>query len=121
VPLYEESLSIFKKVLGEDHPNVATLLNNLARLLKKQVNILTSFRSITAPRYGGLLSFQGKYDEAEPLYKQSLEIKKKVYGEDHPSIATGLNNLAGLLQKQVPILNSFRSITAPRYGAIFRF
>ena len=65
--------------------------------------------------------FQGKLDEAELLYKQSLEIKKRVYGEDHPSIATGLNNLAGLLKKQVPILNSFRSITAPRYGRFFRF
>ena len=44
---------------------------------------------------------QGKYDEAEPLYKESLTIKKKVLGEEHPSVATGLNNLAELLSDQV--------------------
>ena len=30
---------IFKKVLGEEHPNVATLLNHLASLLKKQAGL----------------------------------------------------------------------------------
>ena len=44
---------------------------------------------------------QGKYDEAEPLYKESLAIRKKVFGDEHPSVATGLNNLAGLLKAQV--------------------
>ena len=44
-----------------------------------------------------------KYDEATPLYKESLAIKKKVLGEEHPSVATGLNNLALLLSDQVRI------------------
>lgn len=35
-----EALAIFKKVLGEEHPNVATLLNNLAQLLSAQVRLL---------------------------------------------------------------------------------
>lgn len=34
-----EALAIFKKVLGEEHPNVATLLNNIAGLLSDQVRI----------------------------------------------------------------------------------
>ena len=47
--------------------------------------------------------FQGKYDESEPLYRESLAIWKKVHGNDHPLVATGLNNLAELLRVQVSI------------------
>ena len=32
--------------------------------------------------------------------KESLAIKKKVYGDEHPSVATGLGNLAELYQDQ---------------------
>ena len=46
------------------------------------------------------LHHQHKYAEAEPLYRQSLAIKEKELGPDHPSIATALNNLASLLQDQ---------------------
>ena len=45
-------------------------------------------------------SSQGKLDEAEPLYRESLAIDKKVYGEEHPEVAIGLNNLAILLWTQ---------------------
>ena len=38
-PLYERSLAIREKVLGPDHPGVATGLNNLAELLKSQVRV----------------------------------------------------------------------------------
>jgi len=45
--------------------------------------------------------FQGKYDEAEPLYREALAIDKKIYGDEHPEVATDLNNLALLLKSQV--------------------
>ena len=48
--------------------------------------------------------FQGKLDEAAPLYEQAIGIFKKVLGEDHPNVATLLNNLAGLYQSQVRFL-----------------
>ena len=44
---------------------------------------------------------QGKLDEAKPLYKESLAIKKKVFGDEHPKVALALNNLAELLRCQV--------------------
>jgi Flp pilus assembly protein TadD len=43
---------------------------------------------------------QGRYNEAEPLYLQSLDISKRQLGDDHPSVATSLNNLAGLYKSQ---------------------
>jgi tetratricopeptide (TPR) repeat protein len=63
-----------EKQLGENHPNVATSLNNLA----------------------GLYKSQGKYNEAESLYRRSLSIWEKQLGENHPLVATSLNNLAEL-------------------------
>jgi tetratricopeptide (TPR) repeat protein len=40
----------------------------------------------------------GRYDEAEPLFRQALEIGEKTIGTAHPEYATHLNNLAGLLK-----------------------
>ncbi len=47
-----------------------------------------------------LYSDQGRYDEAEPLYQRSLAILEKALGENHPHVATSLNNLASLYHSQ---------------------
>jgi tetratricopeptide (TPR) repeat protein len=57
---------------------LATSLNNLAELYRSQ----------------------GKYDRAEPLYLQALELRKSILGENHPDYATSLNNLALLYKSQ---------------------
>jgi tetratricopeptide (TPR) repeat protein len=46
------------------------------------------------------LQAQGRYDEAEPLYRQALELRRELLGERHPDVATSLNNLAGLYRAQ---------------------
>lgn len=61
-------------MLGEEHPDLAYSLNNLALLYK----------------------WQKRYSEAEPLFQQVLLLIKRVLGEEHPHFATSLNNLAGL-------------------------
>jgi tetratricopeptide (TPR) repeat protein len=43
-----------------------------------------------------LYSDQGRYAEAEPLYKRSLAIREKAFGPDHTNVAVSLNNLAEL-------------------------
>ena len=78
IPLAQQALAIRKRILGENHLDVATNLSNLARLYRNQ----------------------GRYTEAEPLYKQSLELYKRLLGENHPLIATALNNLALLYDDQ---------------------
>ena len=42
---------------------------------------------------------KGDYERALPLYKKALEIEEKALGENHPDIATTLNNIAILYQK----------------------
>jgi CHAT domain-containing protein/Tfp pilus assembly protein PilF len=78
IPLAERSLAIWEKVLGPEHPDVASSLNNLAELYRAQ----------------------GNYSQAEPLYQRSLVIKEKVLGPEHPNVASSLNNLANLYQAQ---------------------
>ena len=43
---------------------------------------------------------QGRYREALPLYRRSLQIYEQQLGADHPAVATSLNNLAALYEVQ---------------------
>ena len=43
---------------------------------------------------------EGRYADAEPLYKRVLAINQKALGPDHPSVALALNDLAGLYVAQ---------------------
>jgi hypothetical protein len=42
----------------------------------------------------------GKLDKAEPMYEQSLEINRRLRGEDHPDTLASMNNLASLYEDQ---------------------
>jgi tetratricopeptide (TPR) repeat protein len=78
IPLAAQVLEVRQQLLGEEHPDTATSLNNLALLYVDQ----------------------GDYARAEPLYQQALAIRKKVLGEEHPDTATSLNNLARIYRRQ---------------------
>jgi CHAT domain-containing protein/Flp pilus assembly protein TadD len=43
---------------------------------------------------------QGRYSEAEPLFKQALQLSEKVLGKEHPDTLVSMNNLAGLYRSQ---------------------
>jgi tetratricopeptide (TPR) repeat protein len=62
IPVVLELCDTRKKVLGENHPDYATSLNDLAELYRNM----------------------GDYAKAEPLYQKALEIYKKAFGENHP-------------------------------------
>jgi tetratricopeptide (TPR) repeat protein len=67
-----------RQLLGTEHPDVASSLNNLAYLY----------------------SSQGRYGEAEPLYRQALEMRRQLLGTEHPDVASSLLNLGVLYQQQ---------------------
>ena len=52
-------------------------------------------------RHHVFLANQGKYDDAEPLYKRTLTILEETLGPRHPYVAQTLNNIATLLDAQV--------------------
>jgi len=47
---------------------------------------------------GLLYRAQGKYAEAEPLYRRALAIAEKTLGPGHPDLAVVLRGLAALLR-----------------------
>ncbi|MBD2437874.1 tetratricopeptide repeat protein [Nostoc sp. FACHB-110] len=119
-PLYVQALALWRKLLGEEHPNVATSLNNLALLYESQgryseaeplyVQALALWRKLLGEEHpnvatslnnlAGLYESQGRYSEAEPLYVQALALRRKLLGEEHPNVVSSLNNLAALYYSQ---------------------
>jgi tetratricopeptide (TPR) repeat protein len=67
-----------EKARNPDHPNLASVLNNL----------------------GALYRDQGRDAEAEPLFKRALAIYQKALDPEHPNVATTLDNLAALYRSQ---------------------
>jgi hypothetical protein len=60
------------RVLGEEHPDTLTSIDNLA----------STYRN------------QGRWKEAEELEVQVMETSSRVLGEEHPSTLTSMDNLA---------------------------
>ncbi len=65
------------KKFGDENAPLGVSLNNLANLYHAQ----------------------GKYAEAEPLYRRSLAIRETALGSEHPDVATTLESYAVLLRE----------------------
>jgi tetratricopeptide (TPR) repeat protein len=46
------------------------------------------------------LRAEGKYPEAEELYRQALAARQRILGKDHPDTLMSMKNLADLLEAQ---------------------
>ncbi len=68
----ERALAMRRRLLGENHPDVATSMNGLAIVLFDR----------------------GAYDEAEQLYRETLAMRRRLLGENHPDVAISMSNLA---------------------------
>ncbi|MGH7242155.1 MAG: tetratricopeptide repeat protein [Phycisphaerales bacterium] len=76
--LGEQVLDARKRVLGEDHPETLTTMNNLA----------STYRAL------------GIQDKADALSRAELETSIRVLGEDHPDTITSLANMGASLRGQ---------------------
>ena len=77
----QASLAISEKALGPDHPDVASSLNNLAELYKTQ----------------------GRYADAEPLYKRAWRSARRRSAPTIPMSRHRSNNLARLYRRPRPL------------------
>lgn len=89
--LYEEgeeqldlALETRTRVLGAEHPDTLTSMNDL----------------------GLVLRMQGQLFEAEQLYRQALSIQLPTLGKEHPDTLITLNNIANVLRSQKKILQA---------------
>jgi tetratricopeptide (TPR) repeat protein len=78
IAMATRDLAAAERQFGPDAPNVGQSLDNLARLYQ----------------------YEGKYDQAEPLYKRALVISEKVPAPDHADTAFALDSLATLYRIQ---------------------
>src|SRR5262249_54036452 len=83
VKAFEEALALARRLYPKaefpgGHADLATSLNNLATL------------------YGT----QGRLAAAEPLLKDSLAMRRRLFKGDHPDVAAGLINLGALYRAQ---------------------
>lgn len=85
--------------LGLDHPAVTAALNRRAWLLS--VNFSASPRVLTTLLSCLSLMLQGRYAEAETLYRRCQAILEQALSSEHPRFAATLNSLAALLARQV--------------------
>ncbi|MDQ0290537.1 tetratricopeptide repeat protein [Oligosphaera ethanolica] len=83
----------------------------------------TTAISYAANQLAHFLAFRAAlHAEAEPLMRRALKIDEQSYGENHPSVARGLSNLAGLLQatsrlaEAEPLMRRALEIDEQSYG-----
>jgi len=77
--LFKKELDIERQTLGQDSPDVARTLSNLAALYHK---------------------YAGRFEEAEKLYQQALFIREKEFGKNNPEVAGSLLSLALLCENE---------------------
>jgi serine/threonine protein kinase len=114
---FERSLDIDRRVLGDDHPRVAYLLENLAivaqnmgELKEAEALYLDSLSreqraygdrhpetTVTKSSYGLLLQREGRLVEAEPLLRSVLDVRLSLLGPDHYMVGYARVSLAMLL------------------------
>ncbi len=115
-----QALDIQKKVLGEEHPDVAASLSNLGIAYKKQGDVPQALDyytqslaiqkkalgeehpdvAVSLNNLGSAYAERGDVPQALDYYTQSLTIQKKVLREEHPDVALTLNNLGSVHKKQ---------------------
>ncbi len=75
---HELALELRTRVLGPEHPDTLTSMNDLGLVLRKQ----------------GLL------DDAEKLYRRALSVQLPTLGKEHPDTLITLNNIANVLRSR---------------------
>ncbi len=75
-----------------------TMLTVVASLILSLGPLTTTNSIQTLEARAAKLFAADRFVEAEPLYRQALAIREESFGLGHPRVATGLNNLALLLE-----------------------
>src|SRR5713101_845463 len=120
--LQQQSMEIRQRVLGPEHPDTLTSMNDLATDLddsghyaeaeKLEREALDISRRVLGPEHpdtlmlmsnlGNTLWQEGHYREAEKLNRETLGIQRRVLGPEHPGTLRSMNNLATDLDDSDP-------------------
>ncbi len=75
--LHEEVLAVCCRVLGEEHPDTLTSMNNLAESLRALGDALGAWE----------------------LHREALAARRRVLGEEHPATLNSIHNLCCVLEE----------------------
>jgi eukaryotic-like serine/threonine-protein kinase len=117
--LLREAVAIQRAIYGEENAKVAATLNELGDLLyskgeyaaagelyrhtlavARRIRTEPLLVALSLSNLAFILRAQGRLDEAEPMLREALEIRRAELGQDHPLVPTSLSNLAVLLGEQ---------------------
>ena len=111
---WERAVDLRRRVLGPDHPDTLTSVNDLADAYRVQsayaqaeplvINVLDTRRRVFGGDHPATLSSmndlanlyldEGKYAQADPLLTKALEVQRRVLGPDHPDTLATMHDLA---------------------------
>jgi len=118
---FSEALEMRRQLFGDRHREVANSQRDLANILVSQdryadaeapmlaaIDIQREVLeeehldelAISLNSMGNLMMHLQRFDEAEPLYEEALEIHTRVLGADHPFTVTDLHNMGWLAYYQ---------------------
>lgn len=114
--LLRGALEIRERLLGEKHPDTATVYNNLANayydmgdyaqaqefyqkaldIEEKTLGLEHPYTAATFNNLGLVYADVGDYTRALEFHRKALDIREKVFGAEHPETAATYNNLANV-------------------------
>ena len=97
--LYKRALAIQERAIGPDHPNSSTRDRRRAEGSLQRIELIANFGT-SLNNLALLYHAQGRYPDAEALFKRSLTIQEKAVGPDHLYVANSLSGLAILYQTE---------------------
>ena len=126
----EAGLKIYKEIFGERHSNTGTAMNNLGLIYYSMNNhekaslfieaahqitlnnngIVSHVSAISFNNLGSIKSSMGQYDEALTNFMHSRDIKMKLFGQKHLSIAHVSLFLGENYANKNDFLNAIKSI-----------
>ena len=114
-PLFRDALDMYKRVYTGDHPTVAISLTNLGGVFRDQGKLAETEAALPGGPGDASAAVQGRPPRpgqgpeqpgrvaptagevraaAEPLFRDALDMHKRLFKGDHPNVAISLNNLA---------------------------
>ena len=90
----ERVLAASERLVGREHPDTLTSVNNLALLYQAQ----------------------NRHGEAEPLYRRALAASERLLGPEHSDTLNSVNNLASLYQDAGPLWRGRAALSARSRG-----
>jgi len=117
---YEQSLAIYRKTYGKEHPKYAMALNNAARALLDRGEYTTAISyceqalairetalgsnhvklALLHANIGEILRLEKRYPEASDRYDIALSLHWKEFGRRFPAIADPLDDVLNLLSSE---------------------